>query len=426
MIREDDIVYIGQRNVWGGDEPFGLSRADRRHHMYCLGKTGSGKTTLLRNLILQDIRAGEGVGVIDPHGDLSEELLDHIPPSRTDDVIYFNPADTEYPIGFNLLRTVPKDVRHLVASGFVSALKSIWHDSWGPRLEYILYAASAALLDCENASVLGIQRMLGDERYREWVIRQVKDPIVRSFWRDEFARYDRRFLVEAIAPIQNKVGQLLMAPPVRNIFGQIKTKIDPAFMMNKRRIFIANLSKGKLGPDKASLIGAVLVTQFQLAAMARAHVPEHDRADFFMYVDELHNFTTDSFASLLSESRKYRLCLTLSHQYSGQLREEVRDAVFGNVGTVVSFRVGEMDGFLLEREFGGTYAASHFTELRNFEICVKLLSDGGHNYPFTGMTFPPLSVRYGRAENIVRRSREKYATSRQTVEARIDRWMQRR
>jgi hypothetical protein len=426
MNREDDIVYIGHRNVWGGEEPFGLSRADRRHHMYCLGKTGSGKTTLLRNLILQDIEAGEGVGVIDPHGDLSEELLDHIPPSRTDDVVYFNPADIDFPIGFNLLRTVPKDVRHLVASGFVSALKSIWRDSWGPRLEYILYASAAALLDCENASVLGIQRMLTDEHYRTWVVNQVKDPIVRSFWRDEFDRYDRRFLTDAIAPIQNKVGQLLMAPPVRNIFGQVRTKIDPTFMMDNRRIFIANLSKGKLGPDKASLIGAVLVTQFQLAAMARAGVPEKKRTDFYLYIDELHNFSTDTFASLLSESRKYRLCLTLSHQYSTQLREEVRDAVFGNVGTIVSFRVGEADGHTLERQFGNSFAASHFSELGNFEVCVKLLVNGEHNYPFTGMTYPPLSFDYGKRENIVNRSRQKYSTPRGLVEDKIDRWMQAR
>lgn len=392
--------------------------------MYCLGKTGSGKTTLLRNLILQDILAGEGVGVIDPHGDLAEELLDCIPPSRTDDVVYFNPADTEFPIGFNLLRTVPKDVRHLVASGFVSALKSIWHDSWGPRLEYILYAAAAALLDCENASVLGIQKMLADEQYRDWVVKQVKDPVVRSFWRDEFDKYDWRFMRESIAPIQNKVGQLLMAPPIRNIFGQIKTKIDPAFMMNNRRIFIANLSKGKLGPDKASLIGALIVTQFQLAAMARAHVEEENRPDFYFYIDELHNFSTEAFASLLSESRKYRLCLTLSHQYSNQLREEVRDAVFGNVGTVIAFRVGESDGRVLQREYGENYSASHFTELGNFEVCVKLLSGGDYNYPFTGKTFPPLLSGNGRRENIIRRSREKYGTARHIVEDRIERWMQ--
>src|SRR5882724_8644604 len=246
MEPEDEQIFMGLRHEWGGDNAFGLAPYERRQHVYVIGQTGTGKSTLLRNLILQDIHAGRGVGLIDPHGDLADDVLDHIPSWRTDDVVYFNPADLDYPIGFNLLRTVPKDVRHLAASGFVSALKSIWRDSWGPRLEYILYAAAAALLDCENASVLGIQRMLADERYRAWVVKQVKDPIVRSFWRDEFDRYDWRFMREAIAPIQNKVGQLLMAPPVRNIFGQIKTKIEPAFMMDKRRIFIANLSKGKL------------------------------------------------------------------------------------------------------------------------------------------------------------------------------------
>jgi type IV secretory pathway TraG/TraD family ATPase VirD4 len=201
---DGDMVYVGNRYIWGGMEPFGLRAADRRHHVYCLGKTGSGKTTLLRNLILQDIHAGHGVGIIDPHGDLAEDVLDHIPSRRSDDVVYFNPSDQEYPIGFNLLRTVPQESRHLVASGVVSAFKNIWRDSWGPRLEYILYAAIAALLDCENTSILGVQRMLHDRRYREWVIKQVKDPLVKSFWRDEFESYDRRFMGEAIAPIQNK------------------------------------------------------------------------------------------------------------------------------------------------------------------------------------------------------------------------------
>jgi hypothetical protein len=418
-----DTVYIGNRHVWGGTEPFGLHVADRRHHVYCLGKTGTGKTTLLENLIVQDLQAGRGVGVIDPHGDLAEDLLDHIPPWRSDDVVYFNPADRDYPVGFNLLKTVPRETRHLVASGLVSALKNIWRDSWGPRLEYILYAATAALLDCENSSILGIQRILADVRYRRWVVKQIKDPIVKSFWRDEFENYDRRFLNEAIAPIQNKVGQLLMAPPIRNIFGQVRTKVDPAFMMDDRRIFIANLSKGKLGEDKANLIGAILVTQFQLAAMARAGRPEREREDFYLYIDELHNFSTDSFAAILSEARKYRLCLTLSHQYTGQLREAVRDAVLGNVGTIIAFRVGEHDGEILEREFGRSYSARNFTELGNYEVCVKLLSDGEHGEPFLGITFPPDAKRYGRKEKIVQRSREKYATPRAVVEDKVDRWM---
>ena len=224
--------------------------------MYCIGKTGTGKTTLLRNLILQDIYNGQGVGVIDPHGDLAHELLDDIPSWRTDDVVYFNPADLDYPIGFNLLERVPVERRPRIASGLVGAMKSIWRDSWGPRLEYILYAAIAALLDCENVSILGIQRMLVDEQYRRWVVKQVRDPVVKAFWMNEFERYEAKFMAEVTAPVQNKVGQLLMSPPIRNILGQVRRKIDPRFMMDNRRIFIANLSKGFLGEDKANLLGS--------------------------------------------------------------------------------------------------------------------------------------------------------------------------
>lgn len=416
-------IYMGLRHHWGGESPFGLSRGDRRHHLYLIGKTGTGKSTLLRNLIIQDLEAGEGVGIIDPHGDLAEELLDFVPSWRTDHVVYFNPADQEYPIAFNLLCNVAPEKRHLVASGLVGTLKSIWRDSWGPRLEYILYAACAALLECDNVTILGIQRMLVDNGYRSWVVRQVTDPVVRAFWVNEFGRYDHRFLQEAIAPIQNKVGQLLMAPPIRNIFGQVKSKLDVRFMMDQQRIFIANLSKGQLGEEKASLIGSLLVTQFQLAAMERADVPEPSRRDFYLHIDEFHNFSTDSFAAILSEARKYRLCLTLSHQYLDQLREGLREAVFGNVGSVVAFRVGEGDGPALERELSGAYTARHLADLGNHEVCVRLLSGGTYGAPFMGTTFPPLSPKHQKRATIIRRSRERYATPRSIVEERIGRWL---
>jgi len=274
-------IVMGMRDNWGQSVPFSLSPHDRRHHLYTIGKSGAGKTTLLRNLILQDIEAGRGVAVIDPHGDLADDILDHIPRHRTEDVVYFNPADLEYPVGMNLLGSVPKDERHLVASGIVSIFRGIWSEFWGPRLEYILYACVAALLDCENVSLLGVQRLLSDEKYRAWVVKQIKDPMVHSFWVNEFEGYERRFLQEAVAPIQNKVGQLLMSPHVRNIVGQVRNKIDARFMMDDGRIFIANLSKGKLGADKAGLLGALLVTQFELAAMSRANVAEDERRDFF-------------------------------------------------------------------------------------------------------------------------------------------------
>lgn len=318
---------------------------------------------------------------------------------------------------------VPEDRRHLVASGIVGAFRGIWGDSWGPRMEYILYAAVAAILDCENVSLLGVQRMLSDARYRGWVVRQVKDPVVRAYWEREFTSYDKKFVQEAVAPIQNKVGQLLMSPAVRNILGQVKGRIDARFMMDRGRIFIASLPKGKLGADKANLLGALLVTQFQLAAMARADVAEGQRRDFFLYVDEFHSFVSDSFASILSEARKYRLCLTLAHQYGKQLRPEIRDAVNGNVGSMVSFRVGQEDAYTLEQSFGGTYAADHFASLSNGEIYAKLLTRGQDGTPFLGRTSPPGGIRHGRRDQIIRRSRERYSRPRGEVMRKIERWM---
>ncbi len=414
-------AVIGVRNGWGGDAPFGLSRADRRQHVYCVGQTGTGKTTLLRNLILQDIETGRGVGVIDPHGDLARDLLDHIPRRRTDDLVYFNPADLEHPVGFNLLERVAPDRRPLVASSVVSVFKSIWRDSWGPRLEYILYNAVAALLDCENVSILGLQRIFVDDLYRWWVVKQVKDPLVRSFWENEFARYDKRFLQEAVAPIQNKVGQLLTSSTVRNILGQVRSKIDLRWMMDRRRILIANLSKGKLGEDKANLLGAMLVSKFQLAAMSRADTSEADREDFHLYIDEFQNFSTDAFISILSEARKYRLCLTLSHQYLDQLREEIRDAVLGNAGTILAFRVGNRDAQIFETELA--FSARHLGNLANRQVCVKLLQGGDYGETFVGNTLAPISARTGRGENMIRRSREKYGTPRARIEDKIERWM---
>jgi len=418
----NEINPIGICYTWGGEQPCGFRRVDRRQHVYVLGKTGSGKTTFLRNLILQDIMDGEGVGVIDPHGDLAHELLEHIPSWRTDDVVYFNPADLEFPVGFNVFHNVPKENRHLVASGLVGAFKSIWRESWGPRMEYILYAAAAALLDCQNTSLLGIQRMLVDDRYRAWVVKQVEDPMVRAFWLQEFARYDPRFLREAVAPIQNKVGQLLMSPPVRNILAQVRSKFDPRFIMDNNRIFIANLSKGKLGEDKANLLGSILTTQFQLAALSRGNMPEEDRRDFYIFIDEFQNFTTDSFAGILAEARKYRLCLTLSHQFSEQVQPEIRQAVFGNAGTIVSFRVGYADAEILEREFAHVYHAGEFIDLPKFEVLMKVAVDGQPSFR-RAKALPPLSNQCGRRDNIIRRSREKYATPRKLVEEKISRWL---
>ena len=422
-IMDEHFSHIGTREIWGGLHPVGLSLSDRRQHLYLIGKTGSGKTTLLRNLIVQHLAAGHGVALIDPHGDLAEELLDCIPPHRADDLVYFNPGDLDFPIGLNLIGNVAPDDRHLVASGIVGAFKSIWRDSWGPRLEYILYNAIAALLDCPNTSLLGVNRMLTDADYRRRIVAKVRDPFVRAFWTDEYEQYDPRFQREAIAPIQNKLGQFLLNPIVRNILGQVRTKVSIPFMMNTGRIFIANLSKGKLGADKANLLGSLLTTQFQLGAMARVNQPETERRDFFLFLDEFHNFTTDAFTSILSEARKYRLCLALAHQYIEQVPLPVRSAVFGNVGSLISFRVGNADAEVLQREFGKSYALETFVGLDRFQVIARLSEDGQTREAVRAQTLPPIEHQVGKREKLIARSREKYAAKRTDVEAKIERWL---
>ena len=422
-MNNQDYIIIGERPGWGEPQSFGISATDQRQHIYIIGKTGSGKTTLLHNLILQHIALGHGVGLIDPHGDLAEELLHHIPPHRADHLVYFNPGDLEFPIGLNLLANVAPDSRHLVASGIVSALKGIWRDSWGPRLEYILYNAVSALLECRNATLLGVNRMFIDEKYRAKIIRQIKDPFIRSYWAEEYAGYDERFKREAIAPIQNKLGQFLLNPVIRNILGQVKTKVSIPWIMDNERLFIANLSKGRIGEDKANLLGSLLTTQFQLGAMERANIPEDERRDFYLFIDEFQNFSTDTFTSILSEARKYRLCLVLSHQYVDQLSLPVRQAVFGNVGTHIAFRIGHTDGEVMEKEFGKTFTGHMFADLNRYEAVVKLLEDGTNRQPFLAKMLPPVQNRIGRKDKLLARSRERFAMKRTAVEDKLKRWM---
>lgn len=421
-MKNDSPIIIGERHGWNDSQSFGIGREDARQHIYVIGKTGVGKTTLFKNLIVQHIAAGHGVGVIDPHGDLAEELLNHIPPWGADHLCYFNPGDLEFPIGLNLLANVPQDERHLVASGIVGAFKNLWPDSWGPRLEYILYNANTALLDCANTTLLGVNRLLTDDTYRAWVVRQVKDPFIRDYWATEFASYDDRFRREAIAPIQNKLGQFLLNPVVRNILGQVKNRVSFPFIMDNERLFIANLAKGKLGHDKANLLGSLLVTQFQLAAMARANRSEHERRDFYLFIDEFQNFSTEAFAAILAEARKYRLCLTLSHQYVDQLSLSVRQAVFGNVGTLISFRVGSTDAEVLRAEFGNEFAAQQLVDLDRFEMVVKLLEGGVNKTAFRARSLLSVAKRAGRQQKLIARSRARFATSRTRITRMLCRW----
>lgn len=419
----DAHILIGLREGWKEPQPFGISPTDHRFHLYIIGKTGSGKTTLLRNLLIQHISRGHGVGLIDPHGDLAEDILNSIPPWRADHLAYFNPGDLEHPIAMNLLANVPTDERHLVASGIVSACKSIWHDSWGPRLEYILYNAVTALLDCGNTSLLGVNRILTDERYRAWVVRQIEDPFIRDFWAHEYESYDVRFQREAIAPIQNKLGQFLLNPVIRNILGQVKRKVNISFTMDNERLFIANLSKGKLGHDKANLLGAFLVTQFQLAAMARAEIPENERKDFFLFIDEFQNFSTEAFASILAEARKYRLSLGLSHQFIEQLPRQVQQAVLGNVGTLICFKIGHFDAEIMEKAFGKEFLARQLVDLGRYEIAIQLSENGESRYPFHARTLAPIEASVGKKAKLIARSRERFSTPRAVVEEKLNRWI---
>lgn len=422
MADQPPITLIGQTNFRGQKRAFGIYPDDRRRHLYIIGKTGVGKTTLIENMIAQDILAGHGVGVVDPHGDMAERLLDVVPPQRINEVVYFDPSDVEYPIGFNVLETVDPTYKYLVASGLVSSLKKIWADSWGPRLEYILRNTILALLDYPSSTMLGIMRMLSDKEYRKKVVSKINDPVIKQFWTAEFANYNERFRSEAISPIQNKIGQFLSSAVIRNIVSQPKSTIDMHDIMDNGKVLIINVSKGKIGEDNSALLGAMLITKIQLAAMDRAKVPEEKRRDFYLYVDEFQNFATESFATILSEARKYRLNLTIAHQYITQMEEVVRDAVFGNVGTLVSFRIGAQDAEYLEKEFAPVFTQTDLVNLPKFHAYIKLMIHGITSRPFSMQTIPPIESNFGKRDTVVQVSRERYGRRREVIEDKIARW----
>ncbi len=428
---EQDITILGETTFRNQRKRFGIKLDDRRRHIYIIGKTGMGKTALLMNMAIQDILAQRGIGFIDPHGEAAEMLLDYIPRKRINDVIYFNPADIDYPIAFNVMEKVLPEHRHLVASGLMGVFKKIWPDVWSARMEYILNNTILALLEYPNTTLLCINRMLADPEYRKKVVERITDPVVKSFWVNEFARYTQRYEVEATAAIQNKVGQFISNPLIRNIIGQVKTKIDMRKVMDEGKILIANLSKGKIGEDNSRLLGALLITKLQLAAMSRVDIPEEERRDFFLYVDEFQNFATEAFVNILSEARKYRLSLTLAHQYLGQLEEttplgkstKVRDAIFGNVGTIICFRVGAEDAEFLEKEFAPEFTANDLVNLAKYNVCIKLMIDGVASAPFSAQTLPLIEKpKVSYKETIIKVSNERYATKREVIEEKIEKW----
>lgn len=423
MTSDDKVTYFGETDSRNKRVKFGIKAKDRTKHVYVIGKTGMGKSTLLENMAVQDIQGGEGFAFIDPHGQTAEKLLNYIPEERVKDVVYFAPFDVDFPISFNIMEDVGYDKRHLVVSGLMSTFKKIWVDAWSARMEYILSNTLLALLEYPDATLLGVNKMLSDKVYRKKVVDNIQDPAVKSFWVDEFAKYTDKFAAEATPAIQNKIGQFTNNPLIRNIIGQPKSSFDIRKLMDDRKIIIINLSKGRVGEQNANLLGSMLITKIYLAAMSRADNTEKQMKNlpnFYLYVDEFQSFANESFADILSEARKYKLNLTIAHQYIEQMSDEVRAAVFGNVGTMIVFRVGSIDAEQFEKEFAPRFTADDIVNLGIFQMYLKLMIDGVGSQPFSAQSLPPIAepaISY--KAQVMESSRALYGHSRPEVEAYI-------
>jgi len=420
FLQDPSISAFALTNFRNQFVPFGIKRADRDRHMYLLGKTGVGKSKLLEILMLSDIFSGKGLAVLDPHGDLAEHILKYIPQKRIADVIYFNPADEEYPIGFNPLANVDKAFRQHVVAGFIGIFKKLFAFEWTPRLEHMLRFTVLALLDAKDATVVSIIKLLTNKKYRQEVILQIEDPVVKNFWTHEFASWNEKFDNEAIVPLLNKVGEFIASPLIRNCLGQAHSSFSIPEVMNKGKILIMNLSSGSLGEDNSALLGSMVVTQLQQAAMARARLSEEERKDFYLYVDEFQNFATSAFANILSEARKYRLCLTMAHQYIAQLSEEIKKTVFGNVGTIGIFRVGSEDASFLQTEFAPVFNQEDLQNLDSRSLCLKMSISGKTAPPFSCQTITLPEPEHDYSKEIIAYTRANYARPRKEVEKELD------
>ena len=417
-----EISMFGKTNYHNNFQEFGIKRADRRRHLYAVGKSGTGKSKLLELLIKSDIEAGKGVGVLDPHGDLVDNILRFVPEHRIKDVILFDPSDTEFPIAFNPLEKVDEKFKMQITIGFIDIFKKLFGSNWSNRLEHVLRYTTLALLDSPNTTVLSILKMLSDKNYRQKIIARIEDSVVKNFWVNEFAGWSEKFDAEAITPLLNKVGQLVSTNMIRNIIGQPKNTFNLREIMDGEKILLMKISKGLLGEENAALMGSMIITKIYQGAMARADMREEDRKDFYFYVDEFQNFATDTFAEILSEARKYRLCLTIAHQYIGQLEEEVRKTVFGNVGSMVSFRVGAEDAAILAEEYTPIFNVRDIINLGVREFYLKMSIDGELTEAFSGRT---LDIEYSKTDHtraIIEASRAAYCASREKVEEDLKKW----
>ncbi len=416
----EKITFFAKTDARGQNISFGIKARDRQRHMYVVGKTGMGKSTLLENMAVQDIQTGEGMAFIDPHGSAAELLLEYIPEHRINDVVYFAPFDLENPISFNVMEDVGHDKRHLVVSGLMSTFKKIWVDAWSARMEYILTNALLVLIEYPDTTLLSVNRLFNDKAYRLKVVDACTDPAVKSFWVDEYANYTERFAAEALPAIQNKIGQFTGNPLIRNIIGQPHSSFDFRKCMDEKKIVIMNLSKGLVGETNANLLGSMLTTRIYLAAMSRADLPLAQMKvmpNFYFYVDEFQSFANATFANILSEARKYHLNLIIAHQYIEQMEEEVRDAVFGNVGTTISFRVGPFDAETLETVFTPRFLAADLVNLGFAQIYLTLMIDGIGSQPFSARTLDPIlppSISF--KDMVIAASRRNFTKPRPEVE----------
>lgn len=388
MKQENRVTFFGETNHRGKNQRFGIKKRDRRYHMYVVGKTGMGKSTLLLNLIRQDMENGEGLAILDPHGDLAEKVFASIPEHRRKDLVYLDVTNRDNPLSFNPLEI--KDMSHasLVVSSLMSVFKKIWEDTWGPRMEYILRNGLTTLSEFPKATLLDLQRLLQDRKFREAIVGKIKNEQIKAFWLKEFNGWPERMQTEAVSPIQNKIGQFLNNPVVRNIVGKRESSFELRSLMDSGKIFLVNLSKGRIGEDSASLLGALLVTKIALSALSRQDIPESRRKDFYLYVDEFQSFTTSGFVDILSEARKYRLNLILANQYLHQVDDKIRRAILGNVGTLITFRVGTEDAWILAQEFYPVFRQSDLVNLPAYAMYLKLMIDGNTSEPFSANSLP--------------------------------------
>ena len=389
MDKQLDAVFFAEYRFRGEKGEIGIRRADRRSHMYIIGKTGTGKTTLLEQMISEDMRNGEGLAVLDPHGDFVERLVKKVPEHRKDDFIYFNVLDPHSPYAFNPLAFVPPERRPLAASEMVESFKKLFSDSWGSRLEHILRNVFLTLLDQPQATLADIKKLFFEDRFRLEAIGNVSNVEVRDFWLGEFASYSPSQLIQAISPIHHKVSAFLTDPNLQRVMTQHTNNLDVRRIIDEGKILLVNLSKGMLGGDNASVLGSLLVSRIGLAALSRADQPEQERKDFYLYLDEFQNFTTLSMADMLSELRKYRLNIILAHQYLKQVEPDIQDAILGNVGTMITFRVGLKDAAMLEKEFGPKFTAQDLSNLPNYEMYIRLMINGQVSKPFSARTISP-------------------------------------